>query len=370
MNFILIILIFVGFNFTSCNTKSKSYKYSNSYVGGDTISIKYRGIYSNYSWDFRRIILGKLALIGKRKTTRDIFSIHSHPENIIGLSKDMSKLYLITDSLYTIDFWDPSKSKIKHNEKSKIFNFEYSGNDIYFFDFAQKSIKKFDISNDTLLYYTILNDPIPTFRACHLNKDKYLYVSNGDSNNDFNLIFLDSSIIIKKYSLHNLFDVNKDVIYQWMIYDGNFVYSSDNNNYVVYYCQFTGFFICINKLSGDILYTAKTIDKTPPPTIKKNKIAQKTFNIEVSPNINFFIDAAISNNQFFLLNSIDPNQGYVVDIYDLEEKGKYVGSIYIPELKSDHAPLSIAFKKGLLYILYDDQTIAKFRIDTTYNKLL
>jgi|GEM_PF-5775039 len=345
----------------ACTSRGEPVPYDKSFESG-AVAVKLRGGASGYNWDFKRNISRQLKL-HQRKELDDLnlISLGMKGNTLMGLNWRASKIYFLNDSLDVSSSWGAKGKEPGENEN--ILSYQCSGNDLYLYDFEQKALKKYGLqkSGYGLESYFDLKQQYAVYDACHLSGNKYLYLNPSDSAKGFDFIVMDSGRTLNRLPVLPAANLNSSIAYPQMVYDGDFV-SSDDSRYTAYYCRFAGVFFWFDKQDLSRFSTASTIDHTPPPVAHNVEIAPKTFKLEVRPNIEFFTSAAIQGNGLYLLNAINLKHEFILDVYDLSQQGRYDHSIYVPSSSNVH-PLSIVVRDAWCYILYSNQSIARFSIE-------
>lgn len=326
------------------------------------INVSFKGENSGYTWNFKRHVTHRMKLIKKNKLKgNDLLSIQVNDGKLTSVSPGKARLYFLNDSLDVYASWG-IKGEAK-NENSNILFYKFSGEELYVYDFGQKALKKYYLKKDrdSLMTYMLLKSMHAVYRTCHVINNVYLYVNSSDSLEGYDFVITDSNKTTARIPVLKNANANVAVKFPQMVYDGSFVFS-DESKYIAYYCNFTGLFIYFDKQNLANPSTVSTIDKTPPPKAYNAELAPNTYRLEIAPNIMFFPASAICQNKLYILNAINPQLHFVLDIYNLDQKGEYEQSIYVP-LLANHRPISIAIKNNICYVLYNDQSIASFAIE-------
>jgi hypothetical protein len=359
---VLIIVIFFGlFVHLSCKHADSKNMPIDQFESG-IINVSFKGENSGYTWNFKQQVTHRLQLIKKaRLKGDDLLSIQMNNGRLTGVNPGKARLYFLNDSLEVYASWG-TKGEAK-NENGNILFYKVSGDKLYLYDFGQKALKKYQLNNDrdSLMTYMLLKSTRAVYRACHVADNVYLYVNPSDSLEGYDFVITDSNKVTARIPVLKNADANVAVKFPQMVYDGSFVFS-DESRYIAYFCNFTGMFIYFDKQNLANPLTVKTIDSTPPPKAYNAELAPNTFRLEITPSIMFFPASAICQNKLYILNAINPQYHFVLDIYNLDQKGEYEQSIYIP-LLANHRPISIAVENNICYVLYNDHSIASFAIE-------
>ncbi|MCX6317267.1 MAG: hypothetical protein NTW29_08245 [Bacteroidetes bacterium] len=326
------------------------------------VNVNFKGEVSGYSWNFKREVKDGMRLIKRNRIKgAEMLSIQVNEGKLFAVSPGNSKIYFLNDSLEIYDSWGV-KGESKH-ENGNILFYNFSNNFLHVYDFRQKAMKKYDFrrSRDSLVAYFPLKSTNAVFRTCFVTENNYLYVNTSDSLGFYDFVIADSTSITGRIPVLQNAGVNKSIQYPQMIYDGSFVYGEESR-YIAYCCNFTGLFIYFDKSNLNNPVTVTTLDKTPPPKAYNAELAPNTFRLQIEPSVVFFPASCIFRNNLYILNAIDPHNRFVIDIYDLDNKGAYAKSIYVPRL-GKRSPISIALTNSICNVLYNDQTIASYIIE-------
>jgi hypothetical protein len=317
---------------------------------------------SKYKWSFERDFNKKLKF-EKQITVEDgkLLLIQYDDNRLVTLDFVNSKLGFYDDNL---NFKSNFQRKGDAPFENKAIMYSKLDNDnLYIYEFNHRTVKQYKFINqkDTMVYNYRLPNASDLYRACHLTKNFYLVAAPDEKSKDFNFTIFDStySKVVLKEPISKIVNAKKD--YPQMVYDGRFL-TDKFSKHVAYFCSFTGLFFSFDKEKNVFEYVSKTVDQTPAPTAAYTEISSGYSSLDIHPNVQFFFSGSLSYDQLYLLNKINSEDEYAVDIYNMNNKGVYVGSFYIPALTDGQKPVCIAVNKNDLFVLYENQTIVKYAI--------
>lgn len=322
------------------------------------LEINFTGKTSKYSWKFDRVINKKAVETKMIEFSGKLLSIQYNNGRLTGSNYSESELICFNNNLEQTGMF---KSK---TPKANILFYKYDKDTLLYYEFKTRSLKKMNLNTTWEFYnYTFDNQPA-IFRVSHLTGNRFIYAKPLDSLQDLEFVIFDSTSanVIASYSLNKLLSKEVKEDYPSMAYDGNFLFE-ENSSFIVYQCSFGGQFFCFDKNKQAFAFSGRTIDRTPVPKANFVNITSKHKSLEIYPSIQFFQSSALKNNILYLMNAINKEIDEVIDMYDLNEHGKYLGSFFIPYNKNNKRATSIAVGDGgQLYVLYEDQSIIKYDI--------
>ncbi|WP_315821236.1 hypothetical protein [Paraflavitalea speifideaquila] len=357
---VVLLIFIVCSTLQSCNTwQQKDYA---SLTG--SIAVQYKDKKSSYKWDFIRNVNKKLSATG-RTVFEDgrLLSLHINQCTLAGLNYQASRLAFFDTALSRINPLEQKVANYLTTNRNLLF-VEFWDDSLFLYDFSNRTIKRYNVTDNSLIYSRQLRDSVGIYRVGRLSDDQYIFAQPRDSLMDVDFILLDAArdSIKATWSLNELLQITNKKPFPSMAYDGQFITHS-TSDYLVYYCSFTGRFIYFNKSGKPTAVQGVTIDKTPAPHAFYVSITPKNKSLEIKPDIMFFTSACLYNNELYLLNSINESGDYVVDVYDLERKGNYKESFFVPRNGKAEGPVSIALQDGVLFVLYKNQSIIKYAIN-------
>lgn len=346
---VLNIIIFIFIWNTSCQTSQKE-KFSTVSKKGN-ISVNLKGEKSGYKWKFERNVSYQLKIENYINSNDfKLVNIESIDSGIVGLDWKNSRILFYDSSLNLNSFW-PSISP----NSQLLKNIQYYDNYdsiLFVYDFASQSINNFSIkkNDEKLLSTTKLLTKTPVFKLCQFKKDTLLYIKSSDT--EFKFYY--SNIVSKKQL--DSFALNNTPPFPQLVLDGSFLKDYDSK-YLVYYCYYTGLYMLFdtNIISSPLIL--RTIDQTPVPIAFNREISAGIYKLDIKPNIKYFQSASLYKNYLYILNNINEEHEYIIDVYDLISK-KYSYSTYLPVFKKS-IPISITVLGESCFILYRNGIILK-----------
>ncbi|NLU90889.1 hypothetical protein HGH90_03010 [Chitinophaga sp. Ak27] len=342
-----------------------NYDNNASYRG--TVHVKFKSEKYNYSWDFTRDYTDTL-IVSKRK----IFS-EGNTSSVKYLNNDTlsvqdyrnGKICFLDSSLNTIlTFSGGTHAK-------EIMNYDYTVGNLRVYDFTTRTPKVFKLENASTQSFSLLRsynipDNSGVYRVGFLQGNNIIYAYPNRQFSDLSFIVrTDKDSTNDILGLTQLLGSNKKINAPEMSFDGDFV-THPTSKYMVYACKFGGYYFVFDTNTGQYKYFAQTIDKTPAPVASYIKITPDVKHLENQPNIMFFPGAAVYNNMLFILNNISEHKDNSIDMYNLDSKGAYAGSVSLPNADG-HRPISIAVTGNEIAALYESNILVTY-IRKSYNE--
>ncbi len=139
-------------------------------------------------------------------------------------------------------------------------------------------------------------------------------------------------------------------------YEGFFVTQLESEK-CFFVCKRFGCFFAFDK-AGKLIYTAKTIDNSPPPKILVSEGGSATYDSK-SPYVNF--SASSTGKHLFVLSLIYEagtdarSRGRIIDIYDIND-GRYLWSFELPKIDNSKAS-KIAVTENQIFAYYGEKIV-------------
>lgn len=328
------------------------------------IAVQYTDERSSYHWNFTRTVTKKLTRLAE--TAYDdgrLLNLQINQHTLTALNYKESKFALFDTTLAPQQAPTRQLNNLVVGNRGLLF-FDHYYDSLFIYNFNRRLLIRYHLAGRQQVYNRQLFDSAGIYRMGRLTGDKYLYTKPRDSMMDMHFVRYDAAAgkIDTAYSFNDLMPRHQKTEYPAMAYDGHFV-SHPQSRFLVYYCSFAGVFFAFHKQDGTFAFQTSTIDQTPAPKAAYVAITPVNKSLEITPNIMFFTSACIFRNDLYLLNGINKEGDYAVDIYDLDNKGAYRETIFVPRSGGSEGPLSIAAQENRLFVLYKDQTIIKYAIN-------
>lgn len=176
---------------------------------------------------------------------------------------------------------------------------------------------------------------------------------------NFAIYDFDQKKIISRKSVSDILGLTSPIPYADVALYGSFTPILTGGAY--YTCLKAGIIIKIDE-EGEVVYVNTTIDAKTPPEVSVRESGPILIHIQEPDYVsNFFADG--DDEEFMILSNIRFTEGSAkrIDVYE-GITGKYKHSIEVPLLEDDQMPVKFSLDgKNLIHILYEDQTVVKYK---------
>jgi len=274
------------------------------------------------------------------------------------------KFYLYNENFKIIsEFGEKGEAPWEAND---VVNFEITDSTINIIDYGKQSVKNcpIPIKQKVNYYYKFKNN---FWTGTKLNNNLYLFLiedyKTPDGDFSFDIIEMPSNNVIKSYDFKNIATISPKQRYINVAYEGFFC---KNEGFIFYVCSKAGLFLCFNS-NGEFIYKTETIDESPAPKIRTKTDGNLTFYIR-EPDYSINYSMTTDNYYLYILSLIRfiKSDQLVIDIYNVSN-GIYAGSYEVPNF-DEQLPVRILKTSSNLFIMYEDLTVIKYKIDLNYEK--
>lgn len=349
----LLQLIFIFFITSACSNKRPVIQEEDS-----SFKLSVEDGSNIQTWNFERNYIGTLHHVSSEDYQSRLYKFKLYPEQILGINTDKGTLPLFDKQ--TLEFIKEFGEKGEGpKENGRVKDILLSKDTMYIADNAKGAVKSQTTTGELIQYFKL---PFYFFSASYLKDGRFVVSAKENGELGFYFVNIQSRDISKFHRLPYSDNVQKKSLE--LVFGGDFVYKSEYD-FFYYYGYHVGV-IYKYDLKGNLLEEIKTIDETPPPKPYDKQITADLILHEIFPPNVFFMSSDITGNQIFHLSELGRKGTKNIDIYN-SSNGKYNGSILLQGLPDGQLPEVIQVEGNLLYILFENSTLAKYEIQFKKN---